>query len=576
MEPSAARTQLDRLLASRTFAGSERLRRFLRFAVEHALAGETGRLKEYSLGVEVFDRQSDYDPRIDPIVRVEARRLRAKLRTYFAEEGVNDPLILSIPEGSYAPLFSPRAEAKAAEPEIPSIAVLPFANFSAEPRQDYFCDGITEEIINALAKVGGLRVVARTSAFQFKGKSEDIREIAARLNARYVVEGSVRKARASVRITAQLIDARDGYHLWSETYERKLAGVFAVQDEISWAIVNALKVRLAPAAKLVPDYEADPDAYALYLKGRYYWNRQTISGLHKSVSLFKQVLAGHPRYAPAWCGLADAYCFLAYHGAASPVRVVAQVEAAVAKACEIDDSLADAHATLGAVQAFYQWRWDEALRELDRAIELAPGLARALEWRGAVRAATGDLRGGLADVEQALRIDPLSLDIGTTLGFLFYVARRFDEAIEQYLRILDLEPAYEIACLQLGQAHAGAGEFDEAIRSCERAWRLGRNPLSLGLTGEAHARAGRSAEARGLLKRLDRLARETHVSPLARAFIHLGLDEREEAFGWLERAVAERSSWLAWLKVDPRYDSLRDEARFHELLRRTCLVAPKT
>jgi TolB-like protein/Flp pilus assembly protein TadD len=564
---TAARAQLDRLLASRAFAGSRRLRRFLSFAVEQALAGQSNELKEYTLGVEVFDRDSSYDPRIDPIVRVEARRLRAKLKSYYEQEGAGDPLVVTIPEGSYVPRFSARAAVPPPAPEVPTIAVLPFANFSPEPRQDYFCDGITEEIINALAKVEGIRVVARTSAFQFKGKSEDIREIAARLSARYVVEGSVRKARSSVRITAQLIDAGDGYHLWSESYERTLTDVFALQDEIAWAIVRALKVRLAPAARLVAAYDTDPDAYALYLKGRYYWNRHTISGLRKAAALFRQVLAGHPRYAPAWCGLADAYCFLAYHGGASPVRVAAQVEAAVAKAFEIDDSLAEAHAILGAAQAFYEWRWTEALGELDRAIQLAPGLARALDWRGAVRAAMGEMDAGRADIEAALRIDPLSLDIGVSLSHVLYLERRFDDAIEQCRRVLDLEPAFEAAYLQRGQAQTAAGEFDEAIRSCERAWRLGRNPLALGMMGEAQARAGRRDEALALLRRLDRLEHDTYVPPLARAFIHIGLGQPGGAFEWLERA-----SWLAWLKVDPRYDGLRDDPRFLELLRRSRLV----
>ncbi len=569
---TAARAQLDRLLASRTFAGSRRLRRFLSFAVERALAGHSSELKEYTLGVEVFDRDPSYDPRIDPIVRVEARRLRSKLKSYYAQEGAADPLVVTFPEGSYAPLFAARAEPLPPASEVPTIAVLPFANFSPEPRQDYFCDGITEEIINALAKVDGIRVVARTSAFQFKGKSEDIREIATRLNARYVVEGSVRKARSSVRITAQLIDAGDGYHLWSESFERKLTAVFALQDEIAWAIVRALKVRLAPAARLVAAYDTGPDAYALYLKGRYYSNRQTISGLRKAAALFRQVLAGHPRYAPAWCGLADAYCFLAYHGGASPVRVAAQVEAAVAKAFEIDDSLAEAHATLGAVQAFYEWRWREALGELDRAIQLAPGLARALDWRGAVRAAMGNTDEGIADIQAALRIDPLSLDIGVSLAYVLCLARRFDDASQQCRRVLDLDPAYEVAYLQLGQAQAAAGEFDEAIRSCERAWRLGRNPLALGMMGEAQARAGRRDEALALLKRLDRLEHDTYVPPLARAFIHIGLGQPDEAFAWLDRAAAERASWLAWLKVDPRYDALRHDRRLRRLQRHLGLV----
>ena len=285
LQPGAARARLNRLPASRTCAASERLRRFLRFSVENTLAEQADKLRERTLGLAVFERSGEYDPRIDPIVRVEERQLCAKLRTYYAQEGAVDPVVPTFPEGSYVPVLVLRAGGRPPEPETPSVAVPPFANFSAEPRQDYFCDGVTEETINARAKVEGPRVVSRNSAFQFTGRSEGIREIAAKLTARHIVEDSVRKA----------------------------------------------------------------------------------------VSLYKQVLAGHPGYTPAWCGLTDAYGFLAYYGAASPVPVAAQVEAAVAKAFEIDDSLPEAHATLGGVRGLYEWRWSGALGPLDRAIELAPG-----------------------------------------------------------------------------------------------------------------------------------------------------------------------------------------------------------
>ncbi|MBI3696829.1 MAG: hypothetical protein HY238_18580 [Acidobacteria bacterium] len=334
--------QLSKILASPVFAGSDRMSRFLRFTVERALRGEGDRLKEYLLGVEVFDRRSSYDPRIDPIVRVEARRLRSKLEKYYETEGRGDPVRIDFPKGGYSPVLRERDRAAPA-PERRTIAVLPFANLSSDPENEYFSDGLTEELIQALTKVEGLRVVAWSSAFQFKGKARDIRQVGRQLSVDTVLEGSVRRADDRLRITAQLVDVSDGRYLWSQIYEREMKDVFAIQDEISRAIADTPRIKLTGA--LVKPYTVNLEAYNLYLRGRFNWNKRTEEGLRKAIEYFEQALAGDAQYAPAYCGLADCYSMLGQYGLSPPREVMPQAKAAATRALDIDEALAEAHAS---------------------------------------------------------------------------------------------------------------------------------------------------------------------------------------------------------------------------------------
>ena len=310
---------LERILATDTFSRSPRLARFLRFTAQQALEGNEDSLKEYVLGVEVFDRREDYDPRIDPIVRVEARRLRAKLKRHYETGGRDDSVVIEFPLGSYVPRFLKRAAAPPArtvERSVETIAVLPFTNLSSDPENEYFSDGLTQELIDALTKVEGLRVVAWSSANQFKEQRPDLREIGERLHVRSILEGSVRKSGDVLRIAAQLIHAVDGYYLWSETYERGMKDVFSVQEEISRAIVSTLSVRLTgrPRDPLVKPGTSSVEAHNFYLKGRYCWNKRVEPALLQSIEYYEQAIAADPLYAQPYAGLADAYTIIGQYG----------------------------------------------------------------------------------------------------------------------------------------------------------------------------------------------------------------------------------------------------------------------
>src|SRR6266853_3730169 len=421
------RAALDKILASPGFANADRLSRFIRYVVQETLDGQTDKLKESLLGIDVFGRKPTYDPRVDAVVRTEAVKLRARLRDYYESEGREDEVVIDLPKGGYIPAFrireklpepvatpaeevvekpappdwrpvlagalivavlaatiyfamrgrgSSSADSRAVEPS--SIAVLPFADLSPEKDQEYFCDGMTEEIIDALSKIGGIRVVARTSTFSFKGKQQDIREIGKKLNVAAVLEGSVRKDGNRLRVTAQLNSVADGYHLWSETYERELKDVFAVQDEISRSIVDTLQVKLARGrtSPLVKPPE-DLAAYDLYLQGRYHWSRWRTEGAEKSTHYFEQAIARDPKYAAAWAGLADSYAWLGFFGALPPSPVMPKAREAAQRALALDDSLAAAHTSLAYVKTLYEFDWAGAEREFRRAIELNPGFAEA-------------------------------------------------------------------------------------------------------------------------------------------------------------------------------------------------------
>ena len=405
---------MDKILASNAFAGAERPGRFLRFVVEQALAGN--QLKETQLGVEVFGRSPSYDPRLDGVVRVEAVKLRSRLKEYYETEGADDPVRIDLPKGGYLPSFEAlpsqpdetvaapqgrvwwtdwrvivpplalalivvgyllarRSRPRPASPDSSSIAVLPFVNLSSDKENEYFSDGLTDDLIDALTKVQGLRVVARGSAFQFKGKNPDIRTVGRQLNVATVLEGSVQRSGGRLRITAQLSSVADGYHVWSETYDRRLADIFAVQDEISRAIVAALEVRVAghPGGRLVQSSTQDLEAYNLYLQGRFHLNKWRPESARKGIEYFAQAIAKDPGYAPAYTGMADCYTWLGVFGWSEARQAMPQARQAANRALQLDETLAAAHVSLGYVKALYDWDWPGAEREFKRALELSPG-----------------------------------------------------------------------------------------------------------------------------------------------------------------------------------------------------------
>jgi serine/threonine-protein kinase len=456
-----------------------------------------------------------------------------------------------------------------------SIAVLPFANLSADPENEYFADGMTDELINALAKVKGLHVVSRTSAFAFKGKLEDIRAIGMRLQVRTVLEGSVRRAGRRLRISAQLINVADGYLLWSETYDRDAEDVFAIQDEISRAIAGALRVRLfgQQQAVLVKPPTDDLEAYTLYLKGRHFWNRRTDQDLHRGLEYFELALARDPNYAVAHAGVADSYAILGFYSALPPTEAFPKAKAAALRALALDPNLAEAHPALAYVAMYHDWDWAVAEREFQLAIQLNPGYATAHQWYGNFLVLLGRYQDSLDEFSEAVALDPLSpLKLGA-LGWSYYFARRYQEAAVECRRALELDPNYVVAHLWLGLASEQLGRFAQAVEEFEEAARIaGRSVSSLAFLGHAYAIAGRADDARSLLDELMRLRASRYVSAYDLAAIHLGLGDNHSGSQWLERAFEERAHQMAWLKVDPRLDPIRGTASFDRLLERMNLA----
>jgi TolB-like protein/Flp pilus assembly protein TadD len=560
---------LQRILASKEFASSARMSRFLRFAIQKALSGQSEQLKEYVLGVEVFDRKASYDPRVDPIVRVEARRLRSKLKSYYARAGPTE-LIIEFPKGSYAPVFRESADTEPPieTPRARAIAVLPFSNLSSEPDTEYFSDGLTEELIHGLTKLDGLMVVAWSSAARLKGQPYDVREIGRQLNVSTVLVGSVRGSSDRLRVMAQLVDTSNGRYLWSETYDRQIEDLFAIQEEISRAIVKTLRLRLITPS--IQHAEYNLEAYNLYLKGRFQWNKRTAEGLKRSVQLFEQAIAVDHGFALGYAGLSDAYSLLADYGLVKPADIMPAAESAARRALEIDPTLAEAHASLGLIRALYAWEWAEAEQHYRRAMDLNPGYATTHHWFAIdFLGMLGRWKEAFQEIDLALELDPLSPIIREGKGFLLMLTRRYDEAIEEYRQILDLDCFFYKAFTSMGRAYTQKGMYEEAIAMLQKGRSLsGDLPSILGALGQTYALAARPGDARRLLEELAELAKRRHVSSTCFALIHLGLGEKEQALECLEIGARGRETSLAGLKVHPAYDELRGEPRFQALLRK--------
>ena len=597
LSPSAIRAAVERIVASPTLKGSERLARLLRFVVEETVSGRDAGLKESVLGVEVFQRGGGFDPKTDPVVRVSAGRLRAKLIEYYAGDGVGDPVLIRLPKGGYVPVFELRGEPRhwgslwlaagacglllalgaaflltsntlelATHPR--SVAVLPFVNMSGEAGGEYFSDGLTEELIDALCRIDGLRVTARTSAFQFKGKARDIREVGKLLKVETVVEGSVRKQGDRIRITAQLNSVKDGYHIWSRSYEVTLRDALRTQEEISRAIASALQAPLTGKTRRAP---VNPRAWEAYLRGRYFLGRAEPSAIQRVFEGFQEAIAIDPNLAEAHAALARLYIARGRAGALPPREAIALANASVTRALAIDGDNTDALLAVCQIKSEAEWDWVAAEQSCSRALELSPGSQMAHTTRGMALGYTGRLDDAIQEHSRAVELDPLSVTARIRLARSLYSARRYDEASNEAGRILYLDGSNSEAFVVLGLVSLAEGKHAEAIaymRKTIGAMGPRENPNVQSMLGHAYAVSGNRTEAHRLLRWLEERAKTKPTTSTLAARIHLGLGNYDRALDLLEAAYDERDYWLPFLVQDPRTDPIRSHPRFVKLLRK--------
>ena len=592
--PETIRASLERITSSPGFANSDRMRRFIDFVVEKTLECEAKTLKEYSRGVEVFGR-ADYDPRSDTIVRVEARRLRKKLEEYYMGEGRLDPVRITLPSGSYVPVFEPCIEI----PEVPapptrnlvttarlrrgslaalgasiilaiacgaffvfrhrtgpvaaapmaSIAVLPFLDMSPAKDQDYLCDGLSEELINALTAVPNLKVAARTSSFRYKGKPDDVRRIGADLGVEHVLEGSIRSSSNRLRITAQLIRVNDGYHIWSREFDREFSEIFAVQEELARAVATSVGAELGTGITVVRSNNVE--AYRIYLQGRQYWRNFQPSSTANAVSYFEQAIASDPSFAPAYAGLADAYMQMSVYGGPAG-QLMEKSRQSATRALSLSPTSAEAETALGDVSAFLDWDWKACEGHFRKAIAAEPNYINA-HWLFATTclAPQGRLDEALEEANRATLLDPLSPLTHAMLGAVHWYRREFDPALAELDQAVRLDPTYFQASLFKRFVHLSQGRFDLAAQ----------DQGAMEWEAYIQGKLGHTARARA---EIDRRTAE-HGDPIAIAGAYAGIGEPGNALYWLEKAADSRVPRMIWIHFQVPFDSLHTTARYRAI-----------
>jgi TolB-like protein/Tfp pilus assembly protein PilF len=642
--PSAAvRAEMEKVLAAACLRDSHLLKRFLRYAVEHTLAGAGGQLKEYSLGVDVFGRDASYDPRLDPVVRMAARRLRQKLQEYYARDGSQDPLRIEIPKGGYSAIFhamplivaGPADVAAAEDAVVPQdnpltgrrarrvrwsawsvltvllafeiaywihglrvqraegstgkimLAVMPFANLSGDPQEDYVSDGITDEFITRLASIDPqhLGVIARTSVMGYKNTSEHVDEIGRELGVQYILEGSVRRAGSHARITTQLVQASDQTHLWSQSYDGDSRDLLGLESRIAAAAVRELSLALvqAGATPRLADLSArrtnwrvatvDPEAHELYLQGRYFWSKRSSGDILKGLDFFQKAVAKDPNYAAAYVGIADAYGMLAANDQAPADEVVPKAREAAQRALRIDPGLAEAHAALAHIKFFYDWDFPAADAEYRRALDLNADSADAHHFYGVMLMFTGRLHEAAEQLREAEVLDPLSSVNAAALGLAFLYSGRDDQAIRQARRTLEIAPDDSVPHALLGLCYERKELYPQAVEELRRAVELShRDSENLGWLGWVLALEGRRAEAEKIIAELQSAPSDRYAAAHDVAMIYAGLGETELALRYLDEAVTRREADALSIKMEFAWQSLRSDARFQNLLRKSGLL----
>ena len=469
----------------------------------------------------------------------------------------------------------PTIENESAETERnPSIAILPFANMSEDKANEYFSDGLAEDIINALAQIRDLRVVARTSAFSFKNKETDIREIGEKLNVNTILEGSVRKANNQVRITAQLINVEDGFHLWSEQYDRNLDDIFGIQDEITFTIVDKLKGHLLKEEKSAISRRRteNQEAFNLYLKGRHFWNNRTGEGMRRGIECFENATEIEPNYALAYSGMADAYSMIgAYYYLPAKESYPKAIRAAN-KAIAIDDSLAEAHCALGYAIYEFNWDWTGAEESFKKGLKINPGYSFGHACYAHCLFMLGRFEDAEREIKLARDLDPLGLITNANVGYCYFLNRKYDLALEEYNKALEIDPSFHPLLAYMAEVYEQKGMIDESIKAMKLAYAKSEmNAKILAILGHIYGTAGNTKEANKILDELEKRSRNEFVSASNFTLLYLGMNQKDQVFEWLEKAYEEKAPFVCYLKVDPRFDKIRDDERFTDLKKRVGL-----
>lgn len=623
---ASARAQLEKILASTTFHDAELLSRFLRYVVEHTLAGDGNQLKEYKLGTEVCGRSTSFDPRIDPVVRVSALRLRTKLNEYYDRYGQNDRVRIDVPKGAYVATFTPLTAAREKEtvfastaaetqprahplppfllwvlgalivtslasyinfrhrqPSPPAaqdkvmLAVLPFVNLSGDPHQEYLSDGLTEEFIAQLGNLNPehLGVIARTSVVGYKNTGKHVDQIGRELGVQYVLEGSIRRSGSRARITAQLIQVKDQTHLWAESYDTSDRDLLNLESEIARTAAQEISTNLSQAPQMRPKQVAviDPEAHELYLQGRFFWNKRSTADLLKSIDYFQQALQKDPNYALAYAGIADAYMVLGANDQQDPKQSAAQARSAALKALALDPTLAQAHTTLSHIKFYSEWDYKGAEQEYRRALELNSGDASGHHFYAVMLMWTGKLNQAIAELTEAQVLDPLSAVNSSTLGLAYLYSGKSDLAFEEAHRALETAPDDAVPHVLLGFCHERQGNYEQAVTEMTRAVELSnRDAETLGWLGWVLGRAGKRDQALKVIAELQNSSRKHYVSAHDLAIVYAGLQDREAALRYLQRSVDQHESDALTMKMEFAFEPFRSDPRFQQLLRRANLA----
>lgn len=598
-DPADIRAQLDRMLASDVFSSAPTSARLLRFIVETSLKGDPSALKETLIGIEVFDRRSSFDPKTDSIVRSQVGNLRNRLARYYESAGASDPVRIEIPKGAYIPEFHVSSSELQSAPasdkpplssppprrllfalttlllltiagflairafrppsDVGSVAVLPFLDLSPARDQEYFCDGLSEEIIDTLARIPDLRVVARTSSFAFKGKTADIREIGRSLGVTAVMEGSVRREGDRLRITAQLIRVSDGTHLWSESFDRAAGEVIPVETEISRNIASRMLGRGVTAA---PRRPIPAEAHRLYLEGRYFIESSEPDLVAKALERFQQSLRLDPGQAIFWAGLADAYYYQADSGLAPPLSVMPKAKEAAQRAADLDPASAEAHTSLGIIKLHWDWDWPAAESEFRTAIRLSPGNGFIRHWLGHALEIQNKLDAAISELQAASDLDPLSALVLIDLGASLSSAGRFAAAAAVFQRAAELHPGAPFPYLKLAQTYYCLGDTARAREFMDKAPRIEDARVSRYIAATFAALRGDKDQARHVLAEL--VAANPNSSHMAAAYVSGLLGDETEMLDALELAYRDRDPELPYLQLLPGTSS--SHPRFLRLL----------